>query len=610
MHVQSQETLISDQNLYPPDLVFTQDGAGRYLSFYWSGSERVGLWPQQVVQQMMTAQCGPVNLDLCRSRIRRVLEQGVREQCCLRFCYGGHYQDFEITLSPLIEAAGQPANLVLVMGREVDLPLSEPRLIDTRKSYQWGRNFASFDKLCTQIAWNIRRTLNLDIIWRQAATGLGSALQARHCLTCAYNAADGTIDVMAEYHAEASPTWQGKKLELDNYPCLQQALMTLTPCVIYEPWSPLLPHRPLNPTVTLLFATSYQDQPNGLIVLSQSENNLFLDTFRREAVAEQLYQMVDNWSASEQELICELADQIGTAIAHAKLFKQSSSQAHELQRLNDDLMGKHEELEAAHRQAEEASRMKTEFLANTSHELRTPLNGMIGFLKLVLDELADSPEEEQEFLAEAHRSALLLLDIINDILDVAKIEAGKMELELTSVSLNDLLQDVERKTRSQAIQRNLTLQVQAPSTRDEVLVHGDYQRLLQIMMNLIGNAIKFTPEGAITVSTKIVQQKVQRHSQEFPGYVKVRIADTGIGVSLAQQAKLFRAFSQIDSSRTRQYGGTGLGLVISQKLAEAMGGSVEFFSMGEGLGSTVTCTVPLYQTPVITTTETGSLNGT
>ncbi|PAX51671.1 ATP-binding protein, partial [Brunnivagina elsteri] len=133
---------------------------------------------------------------------------------------------------------------------------------------------------------------------------------------------------------------------------------------------------------------------------------------------------------------------------------------------------------------------------------------------------------------------------------------------------------------------------------------GDYLRLKQVIINLVGNAIKFTHEGGITLSADVVRKKLRFDDCEFPGIVKVRVADTGIGVSLDQQDKLFQLFSQVDGSRTRQYGGTGLGLAISQKLVEAMGGEVHFYSLGEGLGSTVTFTIALYQQPVLSSAET------
>jgi hypothetical protein len=163
------------------------------------------------------------------------------------------------------------------------------------------------------------------------------------------------------------------------------------------------------------------------------------------------------------------------------------------------------------------------------------------------------------------------------------------------------LEDVESKTRLQAQQKGLELTILTPSTRDPILILGDYQRLLQVLLNLVGNAIKFTPSGSVTVRTDIVPGKPYR--------AKIRVADTGIGVSLEKQQRLFQAFSQVDGSTTRQYGGTGLGLAISQRLVEAMEGEINFYSLGEGLGSTVTFTVPLYRKPLMSIDET-DLNAT
>ncbi|NEQ69609.1 MAG: histidine kinase, partial [Symploca sp. SIO2D2] len=144
-----------------------------------------------------------------------------------------------------------------------------------------------------------------------------------------------------------------------------------------------------------------------------------------------------------------------------------------------------------------------------------------------------------------------------------------------------------------------SLNFELPNTRDDVIVFGNYQRLLQVLLNLVGNAIKFTHEGGVTISAEVQKTKHQFKDQDFPGLVKVRVADTGIGVSLEQQEKLFNSFTQVDGSSTRKYGGTGLGLTISQKLIETMGGDVNFYSLGEGLGSTVTFSVPLYQDPLL-----------
>ncbi|MEH2238424.1 AAA-like domain-containing protein [Nostoc sp.] len=242
-----------------------------------------------------------------------------------------------------------------------------------------------------------------------------------------------------------------------------------------------------------------------------------------------------------------------------------------------------------------AEQIKKEFLANISHELRTPLNATIGFLKLILDGMADNQEEQKQFLEEAHQSSLYLLNIINDMLDIAKIEAGKMEMELGAIKLNELFSDVENFMRPYAEVRNLSFLMQMSDTYDEVIVHGDYQRLRQVMLYLVDNAIKFTHQGGITVSSHVVRKKVIFQDQQFPGMVTVQVADTGIGVSLNKLDKLFQLFSRVDDYPTHKYRGTGLGLAISQRLIESMAGTLNFYSLGEGLGSTVTFTVPLYQ---------------
>lgn len=437
----------------------------------------------------------------------------------------------------------------------------------------------------SQITRNIRRTLDLETIWRQTVEGLGRLFQADRCLVCAYRATAEGVVVAAEFRqSEQLESWQGRRFSLTENNCLSRAIATATPIIETSDLSGSESGQ------VLAIATRYQDQVNGLVVLQTAPSFV--------------------WSAVELDLITELADQVGTAIAHARLFGESHALASQLQQANARLVEKHRELEEARKQAEEArkqaeeaSRLKSEFLANTSHELRTPLNGMIGFLKLVLDGMADDPEEQEEFIQEAHKSAIHLLNLINDVLDIAKIEAGKMQIEMGPVKLWELLTDVESFTRPQAEHKGLHFSIHMPSTRDAIILHGNYQRLLQVMLNLVGNAIKFTHVGGITISAEIKPQKVTFKEKTWPGLLKISVADTGIGVSLEKQDRLFQTFSQVDGERTRQYGGTGLGLTISQKLVEAMGGVVQFISMGEGLGSTVTFTTLLYQEPVVVLAE-------
>jgi signal transduction histidine kinase len=625
---------------YPPrsavELIFTQDESGQYLSFQWQPAEQYGLHPEQVVgSRMADGGFSPVNLEIYMGRVRRVLDRMVPEQFKCPFRFGDYSFLFELVVNPIILLG--KASAIVVTGRLLSYAM-EPQVFEMEESVTYPIFPSSSDryqKLLTQIAWNIRRTLDPSTIWQQTVNGLGRALGVSRCIICPYENHSTAVKVVAEYRREPFSSLLEMELSLWENPYLSQAIETLKPVNLdncsgetsfttqQSAFSPdtqsttfeLYQHSPASSThITdfpldeaagleehgfedqnpvehavvfdtqqqsiLAVATCYQDQPNGLIVLYQCD--------RPRA-----------WTDAELEFMQELADQVGTAIAHATLFTESQTLATELQRVNSSMLQKNRELEEARQQAEEASRLKSEFLANTSHELRTPLNGMIGFLKLIIDGMADDMEEQGEFLDEAYRSALHLLNIINDVLDIAKIEAGKMQIELSPVKLDDLLTAVENFTRSQVQQKGLNFEIQKLPTQDEIILFGNYQRLLQVMLNLVGNAIKFTHEGGITISTEIIKKRVVLQNHELPGMVKVRVADTGIGVSLDKQDKLFQSFSQVDGSRTRQYGGTGLGLAISQRLVEAMGGVVNFYSMGEGLGSTVTFTVPLYQEPVM-----------
>lgn len=240
-------------------------------------------------------------------------------------------------------------------------------------------------------------------------------------------------------------------------------------------------------------------------------------------------------------------------------------------------------LEDARARAEEADRAKSQFLAVMSHELRTPLTGVIGMVDLLRDTALD--REQAGYAETLKTSAQSLLTLLNDILDLSKIEAGGLELEEIDFDLVDLLSSVLAlyRVRAQAAQTDLDLAIAPDVPR---FLRGDPTRLRQILLNLIGNAVKFTPAGRVAV-------RVALDSPPTEGLcVRFEVTDTGIGISPAQQARLFQPFVQADASTTRKYGGTGLGLAICRRLAEAMGGSIGVTS-ALGAGSTFTVRVPM-----------------
>lgn len=228
--------------------------------------------------------------------------------------------------------------------------------------------------------------------------------------------------------------------------------------------------------------------------------------------------------------------------------------------------------------AEEASKAKSQFLAHMSHEIRTPLNGIIG----VADLLNGTPlsEEQNNYVKTIRNSGEALLSIINDILDFSKIEAGKLDLENTSFSLPELCETIQSIFIAPLQNKGLTFELNM-TPQVPIYIASDPLRIKQILINLIGNAIKFTSKGKITL------QLDAQTTQDQKIRLTLQVSDTGIGISPDQQHKLFAAFSQIDASTTRKYGGTGLGLQISLKLAELMGGNIELESE-EGKGSCFT----------------------
>jgi len=251
--------------------------------------------------------------------------------------------------------------------------------------------------------------------------------------------------------------------------------------------------------------------------------------------------------------------------------------AGELETINREIALKNLELA-------EASRMKSAFIANMSHELRTPLNAIIGFTGALLMKLPGPLTDEQDKQLNTIRtSARHLLSLINDILDVAKIEAGKVTLELETVQCQEVVKDVVDTLRPLALQKNLALEMDLAASA--IVLETDRRALTQILLNLGNNAIKFTETGTVRVTL------AERAADAGKGIIEFSVADSGAGIREEDQAKLFQAFSQLDSTSTRHAEGAGLGLYLCQNLANLIGGSL-FFKSDFGHGSTFTLALP------------------
>lgn len=276
-----------------------------------------------------------------------------------------------------------------------------------------------------------------------------------------------------------------------------------------------------------------------------------------------------HWQPWEIDLLQQLATQLAIAIQQSQLYKQLQLELNERQFVEERLRQNNEILANTNAELARATQLKDEFLANMSHELRTPLNAILGMSEGLLEEICGNLNSQQrKAVSTIEKSGKHLLELINDILDLAKIESGKVELKITSVPVTKLIESSLTFVKQQALQKNIRLSSRIPNILTEISV--DERRMRQVLINLLSNAIKFTLEGGnVTV-------EVEEYIED--SFINFKVIDTGIGIAQEDMSKLFQSFVQIDSSLSRRYEGTGLGLALVRRITELHGGSVSIES--------------------------------
>ena len=465
--------------------------------------------------------------------------------------HNGTYFDTEVTFT-----VANDGNLICVC-RDI----SERKQAEVILAKQLQREL-----LLGQITYEIRQSLDSQSIFQIAVSQIGLAFQANRCTIYSYDLeSKQTIPLVAEHLEAGFDSVWGIEIPIENNTYLEVILATdraiSSPNIYHEPaLIEVLPiYQQIQLKSMLAIRTSYQGKPNGFIEVHQC------DRFR-------------NWTNEEIDLLEEVAVQVGIALAQANLLEKEQKQR--------------QALEIAKKEADLANNAKSEFLAKMSHELRTPLNVILGFSQLMRRNAETTPKQK-ETLDIINRSGEHLLSLINDVLELSKIEAGKIVLQKDDFNLQEMLKDLKEMFALKAETQNITLVFEVADSIPQS-VNSDRKKIRQILINLLNNAIKFTPQGTVILKVSpVVEQVSERNTIELC----FEVIDTGEGIAPEELNSLFEAFTQTASGKKSQQG-TGLGLAISNTFVETLGGQLKVDSQ-LGKGTTFSFTVPISLTAAI-----------